>query len=106
MKKRHVIYSALAFALLIAAGCTAASSPSKPDLTVSGNPIPSSTITAATQHHPYTPMKSQLTTANNQFGIDLFSQLRQSERDKNLFLSPISITMALAMTYNGAAGKT
>ncbi len=47
-----------------------------------------------------------LVAANNEFGFDLFNQLRSQDKDKNLFLSPLSIATALAMTYNGAAGET
>lgn len=42
--------------------------------------------------------------AGNQFALDLYQQLRFSEG--NLFFSPSSISMALAMTYAGAAGET
>jgi Serine protease inhibitor len=48
----------------------------------------------------------RLIDANNQFGFSLLHQLRKADREKNLFLSPASITLALAMTYNGAAGET
>jgi serpin B len=41
---------------------------------------------------------------NNQFALDLYRQL--AARDGNLFLSPFSISTALAMTYGGAEGKT
>ncbi|HYX09808.1 MAG TPA: serpin family protein [Bacteroidales bacterium] len=41
---------------------------------------------------------------NNAFAFALFSRLE--EKDENLFFSPYSITSALAMTYEGAAGKT
>ena len=41
----------------------------------------------------------EIAQANNQFGINLFDQL--SSRPGNLFFSPFSIEMALAMTYNG-----
>lgn len=41
---------------------------------------------------------------NNQFALDLYRQL--SARGGNLFLSPFSISTALAMTYGGAEGKT
>lgn len=48
----------------------------------------------------------RLVAADNQFGFDLFNQLRSRERDKNIFISPLSIACALTMTYNGAAGET
>jgi len=41
---------------------------------------------------------------NNQFALDLYKQL--AARGGNLFLSPFSISTALAMTYGGAEGKT
>lgn len=40
----------------------------------------------------------------NQFALDLYQRLRSKEG--NLFCSPSSISMALAMTYAGAAGET
>ena len=44
--------------------------------------------------------------ANNRFSFDLLKELNNLEGEQNLFFSPISIHMALSMTYNGAAGKT
>jgi serine protease inhibitor len=44
--------------------------------------------------------------ANNQFGFDLFKQLEQQDKGKNIFFSPLSVAFALAMTYNGAGGIT
>ena len=41
---------------------------------------------------------------NNKFALDLYSQVKQ--KDGNLFLSPFSISTALAMTYAGARGNT
>src|SRR3972149_5587326 len=43
--------------------------------------------------------------ANNKFAFDLYPQLDKSENG-NLFYSPYSISAALAMTYEGAKGKT
>jgi serine protease inhibitor len=51
-------------------------------------------------------MNSNLAAASNAFGFDLFQQLRRQDANKNLFFSPLSVTVALAMTYNGAAGET
>jgi len=42
--------------------------------------------------------------ANNQFAFDLYSESRKKEG--NIFFSPYSISTALAMTYEGARGKT
>lgn len=45
-------------------------------------------------------------TANTQFGFKLFDEIRKTEQDKNIFISPLSVSLALAMTLNGAAGET
>lgn len=44
--------------------------------------------------------------AANDFGFRLLAELRKSAGDKNVFISPTSLSMALSMTYNGAAGTT
>ncbi|XP_045706152.1 serpin B3-like [Phyllostomus hastatus] len=49
-------------------------------------------------------MKS-LSEANTRFALDLFQQLRKSEKG-NIFCSPFSISAAIAMTYLGAQGNT
>ena len=50
-----------------------------------------------------TPEKvAQVVSANNQFAFELFSRLGND----NVFFSPYSISTALAMTYEGARGKT
>ncbi len=42
----------------------------------------------------------------NQFSFEIFQETDQSEPDKNIFISPMSISLALGMTYNGAEGTT
>lgn len=44
--------------------------------------------------------------SNNGFGFDLFQKLYQDDSPENMMISPISISLALAMTYNGAEGET
>jgi serpin B len=48
----------------------------------------------------------KLTTANNDFGFRIFSQLTGNDPHDNIFISAPSITIALDMVYNGAAGAT
>ena len=47
----------------------------------------------------------QLVAGNNEFALDLYRQLSDTD-DGNLFMSPYSVSLALAMTYAGAAGGT
>jgi len=48
----------------------------------------------------------EISTANNGFGIDLFKKIALENSGDNLFLSPFSISVALAMTQLGARGTT
>jgi serine protease inhibitor len=47
-----------------------------------------------------------LVSANTKFAFDLLRELVAEDVDKNIFISPLSISMALAMTFNGAGGTT
>ncbi|MFC1718775.1 serpin family protein [Candidatus Poribacteria bacterium] len=49
---------------------------------------------------------AKLVSANTDFGFKLFSELVEQDIGENIFMSPISIEIALAMTHNGAAGET
>ena len=46
------------------------------------------------------------TQANSEFGLDLYAQLAKANAGKNLFFSPYSMSVALAMTAEGARGET
>lgn len=48
----------------------------------------------------------QVTTAVGGFGFRLFEEVVNAHPNKNVFISPASVSIALAMTYNGAAGET
>ncbi|MFD0710937.1 serpin family protein [Paenibacillus sp. GCM10027626] len=51
---------------------------------------------------------TRIVKASNEFGMHLYRQLVQTEQNKkkNIFISPTSISLALAMTYNGSNGET
>lgn len=50
--------------------------------------------------------ETELVEADNSFGLKLFKEINTEETESNVFISPLSISMALGMTYNGAAGET
>jgi len=62
--------------------------------------------TDATRPKGETAMNSGIAAASNAFGFDLFQQLQRQAANKNVFFSPLSVSVALAMTYNGAVGET
>ena len=45
---------------------------------------------------------AELVEGNTEFALNLYQQLR--EEDGNIFFSPYSLSLALAMTYAGAEG--
>ena len=49
---------------------------------------------------------SNLIDANTRFAFDILQELVSEDRGQNVFISPLSILLALAMTYNGASGDT
>jgi serpin B len=53
-----------------------------------------------------TATQSQTVTASNAFGLSLLANLNTSDKDSNVVISPLSVSMALGMTMNGAAGAT
>lgn len=55
---------------------------------------------------PANHVDERLVQGNTSFGLGVFQALCKKEPGKNIFISPASISMALAMTANGAAGET
>ncbi|HOV84230.1 MAG TPA: serpin family protein [Paludibacteraceae bacterium] len=43
---------------------------------------------------------------DNEFAFDLFRKVIDFSKETNVFISPLSVSIALGMTWNGAAGET
>ncbi|MBL8191000.1 MAG: serpin family protein [Acidobacteria bacterium] len=96
-----------AAAMLVIAGCEVAGSSSAGNSPAQIETPKAETAPAGDSTMSATPINLEtLVAANNEFGFDLFNQLRTQDKDKNVFVSPLSVATALAMTYNGAAGET
>ena len=52
------------------------------------------------------PTFSNVVSANTRFGFKLLKDVQVREPGANIFISPLSISIALTMTYNGAVGDT
>ena len=52
------------------------------------------------------PIDSDVITGNTQFSINLFNEVWKADQDKNIFISPFSVSVALTMVLNGAADDT
>jgi serpin B len=52
------------------------------------------------------PVEKSVVQAENDFGIRLFQKIVGATPDTNIFISPLSVSMALGMTLNGANGTT
>ncbi len=53
-----------------------------------------------------TAQEAQLVEAENRFGLALFEAISRDAPGENVFISPLSVSMALGMTLNGARGET
>ena len=73
-----------------------------------------SALAKFTSLQPETPFQKKTTktdakivASSNKFGFKLFSEvLKGDKEEKNVFISPSSVAIALTMTYNGASGTT
>ncbi len=55
---------------------------------------------------PLTSTEQKVESAGNSFATTLFNEVANQEQGKNFFISPLSVSMALSMTLNGASGET
>ena len=50
---------------------------------------------------------AKIVDADNRFGLELFQKINETDTEgKNIMISPLSVSLALAMAYNGAEGDT
>ncbi len=49
---------------------------------------------------------AQLIESDNAFGLEIFRKIREESAKENIMISPLSISVALAMAYNGAGSDT
>jgi serpin B len=73
---------------------------------ISHTPSPSNTPTAIPDNPITTEVSSDLARAHNSFGISLFKKLYADNPNRNTVISPLSLSLAFTMLYNGAEGET
>lgn len=72
-----------------------------PPIIVDDNPVGEDGMPKACEGHN----NSIQYNANRAFAFDLLQSVNEADADKNIFLSPMSVSIALAMLYNGASGS-
>lgn len=94
---KRYLFITIPLLLLIAVGCRVANTNQHDAEAAVATPLPATAETV-----------SAVTTANNDFGFRLFNILagEKGMAGQNVIISPVSITQALCMTYNGSAGET
>lgn len=55
---------------------------------------------------PLTAQEAKVVASGNTLGLQLIQGLQEANPETNIFISPLSISMALGMTLNGAEGQT
>ena len=95
MSSRFVPHAVATLGLALAVACSGATEP---------RPQPSPVLEALPR--ALSAGEQKIIAANNQFSFSLFRQLGAAESDSNVFVSPLSASMALGMAMTGASGTT
>ena len=91
--RRHLVIGALA----LATACQSSGV----------EPTPSAPSAARTElPRALTPAEQSVLSASNAFSFALWNRINHAASDSNIFVSPLSVSFALGMTMNGAAGTT
>ena len=109
MDRRALLTTTGALPLVLLAGCIGNDAAgSGDDMTDGGddvdNPIPDPSGTPGLRADVSDEALRSLANDNADFGVEVYREA--AKNDENLFLSPYSISVALAMTYAGARGDT
>ena len=98
MTRYQVAYSRMALAAIALAvvACGASTEPKTGGAPDELKALPRA-LTAAEQ---------RVSSSGNDFAFALFQKVNAAQRDSNVFISPVSASMALGMTMNGAANRT
>jgi serine protease inhibitor len=91
---RRSLTAALAATGLLGTGCAGSTDPGAP-------PAPLTTLPRS-----FSSAEQTVLGAANEFTFRLFRRLTDAQRGTNVFVSPLSASMALGMTMNGASGAT
>ncbi len=54
----------------------------------------------------FTALEKQVAASADRFGLQLIKSVNETQSDSNVFISPLSVSMALGMTLNGANNET
>ena len=100
----RAIIGGLLLVLLGCAGVSHSDITNKPP--ANGNTANANESAMDNQQSPGGNLDPRLAAANTRFGFKLYAVLTRQSAEKNIFVSPSSIALCLAMTYNGAAGET
>ena len=63
-------------------------------------------ISVDNQKYDIEKISDKFVKGNTEFAFDIFKQLNKEDEHKSVFISPLSISIALSMTYQGAKGTT